>query len=42
MSELMREIIDCIGVAPLYGHKSGRQSKTHWMSFVKTQEGEMK
>lgn len=33
----VREIIDCIGVAPLYGHKSGRQSKTHWMAFVKAQ-----
>jgi len=25
----------CIGVHPLYGHKSGRLSKTHWMAFVK-------
>lgn len=31
----VREIIDCIGVKPLYGHRSGRASKTHWMAFVK-------
>lgn len=31
----VREVIDCIEVLPLYGHKSGRLSKTHWMAFVK-------
>lgn len=31
----VREVIDAIGVQPLYGHKSGRASKTHWMAFVK-------
>ena len=31
----VREVIAAIGVQPLYGHKSGRQSKTHWMAFVK-------
>lgn len=29
------EIIDAIGRQPLYGHKSGKQSKTHWLAFVK-------
>ncbi len=33
----VQDIIDCIGVHPLYGHKSGRASKTHWMAFVKIQ-----
>lgn len=28
-------VISAIGVQPLYGHKSGKQSKTHWMAFVK-------
>ena len=27
------EIIDC---EPLFGHKSGKSSKTHWMCFMKT------
>ena len=35
----VREVIDAIGFEPLYGHKSGRASKTHWMAFVKTKEG---
>lgn len=35
----VREVIDAIGVRPLYGHKSGRASKTHWMAFVKLEGG---
>ena len=35
----VREILDCIGIEPLYGHKSGRASKTHWMAFVKLERG---
>ena len=31
----IREVIDAIGEHPLYGHRSGRASKTHWMAFVK-------
>lgn len=31
----VNEIIDCLGRTPLYGHKSGRLSKTHWLVFVK-------
>lgn len=31
----VREVIDAIGEHPLYGHRSGRASKTHWMAFVK-------
>ena len=30
-----KEVIAAIGMQPLYGHKSGRLSKTHWMAFVK-------
>lgn len=33
----VKDVIKCIGVSPLYGHKSGRLSKTHWMAFVKLQ-----
>ena len=29
------EIIKAIGVEPLFGHKSGRRSNTHWMCFMK-------
>lgn len=29
------EILDAIGRQPLYGHKSGKQSKTHWLVFFK-------
>ena len=31
----VREVIKAIGVQPLYGHKSGKTSKTHWMAFFK-------
>lgn len=30
-----REIINAIGVEPLFGHRSGKQSKTHWLCFMK-------
>lgn len=29
------EIIQVIGTEPLYGHKSGKGGKTHWLAFVK-------
>ena len=28
-------IIEIFGVDPLFGHKSGKKSKTHWMCFMK-------
>jgi ubiquinone/menaquinone biosynthesis C-methylase UbiE len=28
-------IIEIFGTKPLFGHKSGKQSKTHWMCFMK-------
>ncbi len=33
-----REVLAAIGETPLYGHKSGRSSKTQWMAFVKLPE----
>lgn len=29
------EIIDIIGAVPLFGHKSGKLQRTHWMCFMK-------
>jgi SAM-dependent methyltransferase len=29
------EVIKLAGVRPLFGHKSGRNSKTHWLCFMK-------
>lgn len=34
-----RKVIDAIGAEPLYGHHSGKASKTHWMAFFKTEAG---
>ena len=31
----VKNIITAIGKVPLYGHKCGRLSKTHWLVFVK-------
>lgn len=30
------KIIEIIGMRPLFGHTSGRQAKTHWMTFIKS------
>ena len=29
------KILEVIGATPLYGHKSGKQQRTHWMCFMK-------
>ena len=29
------EILKVIGCNPMYGHKSGKKQKTHWMAFIK-------
>ena len=29
------KILNVIGVEPMYGHKSGKLQKTHWMAFIK-------
>ena len=31
-----RDVIKAIGVEPLFGHRSGKAMKTHWMVFMKT------
>lgn len=31
----VKEVIKAIGHEPLYGNRSGKQQKTHWMAFVK-------
>lgn len=36
LSELL-EVLKGIGHEPLYGHTTGRQSKTIWLAFIKTQ-----
>lgn len=33
------KIVQAIGTAPLFGHKSGRTGKTHWLCFMKLPEG---
>lgn len=30
-----RDIIKAIGVEPLFGHRSGKAMKTHWLCFMK-------
>lgn len=35
----VREIVQTIGREPLFGHKSGRLNKTHWMCFMKGVDG---
>ena len=34
----VKEIINVVGQEPLFGHKSGKASKTHWMTFMKTND----
>jgi SAM-dependent methyltransferase len=29
------DVLDAIGHKPLFGHRSGRKMKTHWMTFMK-------
>lgn len=33
-----REVIKAIGHDPLFGHRSGKKSQTHWMTFFKNEE----
>lgn len=32
---LTRDVINAIGVEPLFGHRSGKKMNTHWMCFMK-------
>ena len=36
----VKDIINACGTKPLFGHKSGKQSKTHWLCFMKLEEEE--
>lgn len=31
----VKRLLEVIGTEPLFGHKSGKASKTHWMCFMK-------
>ena len=31
----VRKLLEIFGQQPLFGHKSGKASKTHWMCFMK-------
>lgn len=33
----VKEILDLIQIKPVFGHKSGKNSKTHWLTFFKNQ-----
>lgn len=33
-----REVIKAIGHDPLFGHRSGKKSQTHWITFFKNEE----
>ena len=35
----VREILELISESPLFGHKSGKLQKTHWMCFMKIPGG---
>ena len=32
------EILEAIGKQPLFGHKSGKRSNTHWIAFMKMED----
>jgi hypothetical protein len=34
-----REVINAIGKEPLFGHRSGKKMNTHWMVYMKLEEG---
>jgi tRNA G10 N-methylase Trm11 len=31
----LREVLDAIKAEPLFGHRSGKQNNTHWMTFMR-------
>lgn len=35
----LREILALTPVQPLYGHRTGKQAKTHWCAFLKPNRG---
>lgn len=32
----VRDVLELVGQRPLFGHKSGRREKTHWITFMKS------
>ncbi len=34
----LKEVLALTDYKPLYGHRSGKSSKTHWVAFIKTSE----
>ena len=32
----VREVLELVGYKPLFGHKSGKLQKTHWITFMKS------
>lgn len=34
-SKTVTQVLEVIGREPLFGHKSGKTSKTHWLTFMK-------
>lgn len=35
-----RDILNIIGHEPLFGHRSGKKMNTHWMCFMKLEDGD--
>jgi hypothetical protein len=31
----LKDVLKAIGAKPLFGHRSGKHNKTHWMCFMK-------
>lgn len=31
----VKKVIEAVGLEPMYGNRSGKQGKTHWMAFIK-------
>ena len=38
----LREVLKAIGAEPLFGHRSGKANKTHWMTFMRMPGGDSK
>jgi hypothetical protein len=34
----LKEVLSAIGQRPLFGHRSGKHNKTHWLCFMKIEE----
>jgi SAM-dependent methyltransferase len=35
----LSKILKAIGIQPLFGHRSGKNMNTHWLAFMKIEEG---